>query len=895
MEAGSAQGSGSSSSTIPVFAPPPPPPPSTSPPPLPPHALVHRPTSFSTMSMPPPPPPFACVSSSSAPSPMFLSSSSSPSPSFSSSSSSSSPFFSSLSHASFYFSSSCPSSSSSSSSSSLSVPITATPAAVPVGSAEREPSWLLVKQLIQLAKNVSKIAESTKSHKKFCVTLSRRVKNIVPFLEELRDLRSPLPPAATASFKALEISFRKAKTLLEECRDGSRMFMVLNSEAMLIRFHDLTAEICGHLYDVPLNILEISDETKEQVELVREQLRRAKSVVDLKDSSLFSELRNAMEGVRKGGTWDGSRLTDLARGLELNTRSAIQAEMKALERRGEAAAAAAAVSAAGGGGGGGGAVGGGGGGAIRSMPPVLGGGLAGNTSGCSMSTGTSGATNSLASAGAAAPGGGGGGGYSTLGGVVNGGAGAGGGGGGGGGGAADLEDAELKLMRALLQRMSMCSTGMEPDSSDLVGCSSSASTCPGLSSHKTLPPVPPDDFRCPISLELMSDPVIISTGQTFDRACIQRWIDSGHRTCPKTQQPLSHFTLIPNYVLKGLIIAWCEENGVEFPQKKGNQGRGACDGGEATGDRTLVDGLLVKLRHGTGEEQRNATGELRLLAKRSMENRVCIAQAGAIPILVHLLSSADPKTREHAVTALLNLSINESNKGAIMSAGAVQPIVEVLKSGTMEARENAAATLFSLSAVSDNKAPIGAAGAIPALVGLLQEGGTRGKRDAATALFNLTVAPVNKTRAVRAGIIPPLMELLTDRTMGLVDEALAILSVLVTAPEGREAVGQAAAVPILVDLIKDGTPRNKENAAAILLALCLNNAVHKEEVLKLGAGQPLSNLLLSGTARARRKAKDLLSHLQASSGVTGGDRDAYHGAASGANTGQIAEDMRTSR
>ena len=30
-------------------------------------------------------------------------------------------------------------------------------------------------------------------------------------------------------------------------------------------------------------------------------------------------------------------------------------------------------------------------------------------------------------------------------------------------------------------------------------------------SHKT--PVIPDDFRCPISLELMNDPVIVSTGQ----------------------------------------------------------------------------------------------------------------------------------------------------------------------------------------------------------------------------------------------------------------------------------------------------------------------------------------------------------------------------------------------
>ncbi|XP_062098563.1 protein spotted leaf 11-like [Humulus lupulus] len=38
-------------------------------------------------------------------------------------------------------------------------------------------------------------------------------------------------------------------------------------------------------------------------------------------------------------------------------------------------------------------------------------------------------------------------------------------------------------------------------------------------------PVIPNDFRCPISLELMKNLVIVSTGQTYERSCIQKWID----------------------------------------------------------------------------------------------------------------------------------------------------------------------------------------------------------------------------------------------------------------------------------------------------------------------------------------------------------------------------------
>ncbi|PON85607.1 hypothetical protein TorRG33x02_186090, partial [Trema orientale] len=75
-------------------------------------------------------------------------------------------------------------------------------------------------------------------------------------------------------------------------------------------------------------------------------------------------------------------------------------------------------------------------------------------------------------------------------------------------------------------------------------------------------------------------------------------------------------------------------------------------------------------------------GEIRLLAKRNADNRVAIAEAGAIPLLVTLLSTPDSCTQEHAVTALLYLSICEDNKGIIVSSGAVPSIVHVLKKGS---------------------------------------------------------------------------------------------------------------------------------------------------------------------------------------------------------------------
>uniref|UniRef100_A0A0D9W6I6 RING-type E3 ubiquitin transferase n=1 Tax=Leersia perrieri TaxID=77586 RepID=A0A0D9W6I6_9ORYZ len=78
-------------------------------------------------------------------------------------------------------------------------------------------------------------------------------------------------------------------------------------------------------------------------------------------------------------------------------------------------------------------------------------------------------------------------------------------------------------------------------------------------------PLPPEELRCPISLQLMYDPVVIASGQTYERACIKKWFSSGNTTCPKTRNELSQLSMTPNYCIKGLIASWCEQNGVLVP------------------------------------------------------------------------------------------------------------------------------------------------------------------------------------------------------------------------------------------------------------------------------------------------------------------------------------------
>ncbi|PIA34136.1 hypothetical protein AQUCO_03800007v1 [Aquilegia coerulea] len=614
-------------------------------------------------------------------------------------------------------------------------------------------------------------------------------------------------------------------------------------------------------------------------------------------------------------------------------------------------------------------------------------------------------------------------------------------------------------------------------------------------------PIPPADLSCPLSLELMMDPVLLASGQTYERIYITRWLNLALTVCPKTRQTLANTNLIPNYTVKALIVNWCETNNVTihpdpvksmninqtaallshadsapsdspihphsaYPSTRTNHVRsnestssstktnivtstesarstsssshksthshggsnterkslsharsdfdGALNGEVGNGfgldvgritlgsseeradDRSIdsggqplvpskednleasgaddqfhahsrnasvsssvsnteyiqgTPGDVNEVSQGSGDLthyssnasgqlsldspsraslhlhresefsptlmetgsrnhtiwhppteryiprivsasaidtradilgietqvkklvgdmqsmyvdlQRAATAELRLLSKHNTDNRIVIANCGAIPLLVGLLHSKDIHTQENAVTALFNLSINDNNKTVIANADAIDPLIHVLGTGSVEGKENSAATLCSLSVIEENKVRIARSGAIIGpLVELLGNGTPRGKKDAATALFNLSIFHENKARIVQAGAVVKYLVELMDPAAGMVEKAVAVLANLATIRKGQKAIGVAGGIPVLVEVIELGSARGKEHATAALLQLCTNSNRFCSMALQDGAVPPLVALSQSGTPRAKEKAHALLGYLR---------------------------------
>ena len=78
------------------------------------------------------------------------------------------------------------------------------------------------------------------------------------------------------------------------------------------------------------------------------------------------------------------------------------------------------------------------------------------------------------------------------------------------------------------------------------------------------PPGPgevPENLCCPISMEIMEQPVLAADGFTYDRHAIEAWLARGKTTSPTTGAPLAHTMLTPNHLVKSMIAEYQESKG----------------------------------------------------------------------------------------------------------------------------------------------------------------------------------------------------------------------------------------------------------------------------------------------------------------------------------------------
>ena len=75
---------------------------------------------------------------------------------------------------------------------------------------------------------------------------------------------------------------------------------------------------------------------------------------------------------------------------------------------------------------------------------------------------------------------------------------------------------------------------------------------------------PPEEFVCPITRDLMSDPVLAQDEHNYERAALDAWLQQTRRS-PVTNLPLQPGAYVPNGPLRRQIAAWREQQQFSIP------------------------------------------------------------------------------------------------------------------------------------------------------------------------------------------------------------------------------------------------------------------------------------------------------------------------------------------
>ena len=226
-----------------------------------------------------------------------------------------------------------------------------------------------------------------------------------------------------------------------------------------------------------------------------------------------------------------------------------------------------------------------------------------------------------------------------------------------------------------------------------------------------------------------------------------------------------------------------------------------------------VTPLVVMLSSDSPEAQTHASGALWHLAALG-SNRAVIAEAGAIPLLVGLLgtqgmdgteertaSAALLARRQKSTTgAMWHLASSADNKVQMANAGAIPLLVGVLVSKQAEAREHAAGVMSALArSQGGNKKQVFLEGGIPPLIELLKDPKPMTQRHAACALWGMCDGKdgIYDKHIAEGGAIPLLIAMLNNDDQETRGFATACLLCVCRDKMAHAAMFEAGAVELL--------------------------------------------------------------------------------------------------
>ncbi|XP_010470872.1 PREDICTED: putative U-box domain-containing protein 42 [Camelina sativa] len=357
-------------------------------------------------------------------------------------------------------------------------------------------------------------------------------------------------------------------------------------------------------------------------------------------------------------------------------------------------------------------------------------------------------------------------------------------------------------------------------------------------------------FICPLTKEIMEDPVTTETGVTCERKAVTEWFESFANSdeinCPVTGQKLTT-ELTVNVVLKTIIQEWKVRN--EAARIKVAHAALSLGGSESM----VIDALR----------------DLQMTCEGKEYNKVQVREAGIIQLLDRYLTYRSKDVRYELLQLLRTLAeeITDDRKEIIVKTITMSRIIKLLGSSHQPVRHITLALLLELSKSQHACEKIGTAtGAILMLVTAKynRELDAFASETSDQILRNLEKCPENIKQMAESGLLEPLLGHLAE---GSEETQVAMATYLVEIDIGHEKKTYVAekACPALVGLVQCENIDARRAAFKALAHISLyhpNNQILVEVgIIKIMVEEMFTKRMFSDLMNSRNEAATILANI----------------------------------
>lgn len=311
------------------------------------------------------------------------------------------------------------------------------------------------------------------------------------------------------------------------------------------------------------------------------------------------------------------------------------------------------------------------------------------------------------------------------------------------------------------------------------------------STHRDIPMRPLQSFICSITKDIMRDPVQIASGQTYERAAIERWFEEGHTRCP-TGVELKNIKMKSNFALKQSIAEWRERN-YEIRLENANE----------------------IINNSEDEEERlKAVQDLQTLCEEDSLNKYKVAAKDLIPWLVGFTKVPS----KLAVKAFSTLTVLAKDNAEIQGIMVQNGIIDLIVRCLVRQKEEAPQAVYLMRLLSEDKDIANSIGharnAILFLVTLMQE--EEFAENVGVILENLPKSDNDVITMAEANIMKPLVSRLIEGESLSQILMAKTLGRLHMPDKSKELVATTETISTLIEMIDS---ENNEACAAAISAL----------------------------------------------------------------------------